>query len=347
MYVHRRNLTEPSQAECQVTKVKAGIKRRAEETEETTQQILSTELRIISDGVAANLPLPETLCRNVRHCCQGRNMPPTPAHTEDIPDLPQVYRNTTNGDSFLVYCSGFGDEERVFIFASQDALQFLADSEHWYTGGTFRVSPEVFFQLYIIHGQHDGRIFPGVISLLPNKNENTYNILFEQLFQLVNYLGNGLNDVSVDFERNAINAFQNQTIEVQGYLYHLSANIWKHTQHLGLSQRHNQEEEFALYIRMLPALAFLPGVNVIEGFKELVDTIRVLYDDVADDLLQYFGDTCIGRNRRNALRRTLPMMNYHAPAIVQRDGIGVSKATYLQVILCFGNFYPSFKKKKT
>ena len=108
----------------------------------------------------------------------------------------------------------------------------------------------------------------------------------------------------VDFERSEINTFQNRNIEVQGCFYHLFANIWKHTQHLGLSQRYNQEEEFALHIiRMLPALAFLPAGDVIEGFEELVDTIRVLYDHVGDDLLQYFKDTYIGRYRRNAPRR--------------------------------------------
>ena len=54
---------------------------------------------------------------------------------------------------------------------------------------------------------------------------------------------------------------------------------------------------------MLPALAFLPAGDVTEGFEELVDTIRILYDDVADDLLQYLEDTYIGRYRRNAPRR--------------------------------------------
>ena len=51
---------------------------------------------------------------------------------------------------------------------------------------------------------------------------------------------------------------------------------------------------------MLPALAFLPTGDVMERFEELVDTIRVLYDDVADDLLQYFD---ISRYRRNAPKR--------------------------------------------
>ena len=89
-----------------------------------------------------------------------------------------------------------------------------------------------------------------MIVVLPNENENTYNRLFEQLFQLVNNLGNGPNDILVDLERSTINAFQNRNIEVQGCFYHLSANIWKHTQHLGLSQRYNQKEEFALHINV-------------------------------------------------------------------------------------------------
>ena len=96
-------------------------------------------------------------------------MPPAPAHREDILDLPQAYHATTNADLFLVYDSGVGNEERIFIFASQDALQFLADSKNWYADGTFRVCPEIFFQLY---GQREGRIFPCLFSLLPNKNEN-------------------------------------------------------------------------------------------------------------------------------------------------------------------------------
>ena len=72
---------------------------------------------------------------------------------------------------------------------------------------------------------------------------------------------------------------------------------------MGLFQRHNQEEEFALHIRMLQVLALLPAGMSWKDLKDL-DTIRVLYDDVADDLLQYFEDTYIGRYRRNAPRRS-------------------------------------------
>ena len=39
---------------------------------------------------------------------------------------------------------------------------------------------------------------------------------------------------------------------------------------------YNQEEEFALHIRILLALTFLSGGDIIKGFEELVDTIRVI-----------------------------------------------------------------------
>ena len=191
----------------------------------------------------------------------------------------------------------------MFIFASPQGLQFLADSEHWYADGTFKVCSEVFYQLYTVHGQRNGRIFPCVFALLPNKNEKTYTRFFQTLFNQVNNLGNGPNDVLVDFERSAINALQNREIEVKGCFFHLCSNIWKHVQNLGLAQRYNHEEEFALHLKMISALAFLPPEDVIDGFEELSDVIRELYNDTVDDLLQYFEDTYIGRFRINAPRR--------------------------------------------
>ena len=131
--------------------------------------------------------------------------------TQKISDQSHAYRTAKNGD-LLVRDSGDGDEERIFIFTSQGA--FSLDSEHSYADGTFKACQEVFVQLYNIHGQCDGRIFLCAFSLLPNKNENTYNRVFEQLFQLVNNLGNSPNDVLVNSERSAINAFQNRSIDI-------------------------------------------------------------------------------------------------------------------------------------
>ena len=110
---------------------------------------------------------------------------------------------------------------------------------------------------------------------------------------------------------------------------------------------------------MLPALVFLPAGDVIEGFEELVDTVRILYNDVADELLQYFEDTCIGRYRRNAPRRS-PLFAINLWNMFNRTDHELPRTNnsvegyhrsfqghLLHVILCFGNFHLSFKKKKT
>ena len=100
------------------------------------------------------------------------------------------------------------------------------------------------------------------------------------------------------------------------------------------TSRRRAEEQFAPRNRMLLALAMLPAGNVIEEFEELVE-IRVLYDDVPNELSQYFETTCRYRvsvdtvgMHQDALHFLLstcgtcsaePMMNYCAPTIAQGE----------------------------
>ena len=165
---------------------------------------------------------------------QERNLPPLPLNCTAIPVLPHQYQVTENGDQFLLFDSGVGDAERILLFSSQQGLQFLSNSQHWYADGTFKVCPEVFFQVYTVHAQQGGRIFPCSFALLPNKTEGTYTRLFRELFNHVN--GNSPDGILVDFERSAISALHNvnQQLEIKGCFYHLCSNVWKHIQNLGI-----------------------------------------------------------------------------------------------------------------
>ena len=200
------------------------------------------------------------------------------------------------------YDSGPGDESRILIFASDIGVQLLGDSEHWYADETFKVYPEIFFQLYTVYAQRNDSIFPCIYGLLPNKTEVTYRRFFDQVF---NGMPNGnMQDCLVDFEKAAINAIKHfkPDIEVKGCFYHLSSNVWKKVQELGLQQRYLEDQEFAIHCRMLCALAFLPEDDVIDGFEQLTDTMREQFNNDLDDLIDYFEDTYIGRFRRNAHR---------------------------------------------
>ena len=54
---------------------------------------------------------------------------------------------------------------------------------------------------------------------------------------------------------------------------------------------------------MLYAVAFLPPADVVQGFQELVDEVRYIYNDEVDQLLDYFKDNFICCFRKNTLCR--------------------------------------------
>ena len=104
----------------------------------------------------------ERVKNNIRLAREERNILPNPYTREEILVLSQEYQLTTNGHQFLVFGSEIGDQERIFIFASDLGLQFFYECDHWYADRTFKICPEVFCQVYTAHGQQRRRMFPCV-----------------------------------------------------------------------------------------------------------------------------------------------------------------------------------------
>ena len=94
-------------------------------------------------------------------------------------------------------------------------------------------------------------------------------------------------------------------VEIKGCFLHLSWNIWKHIQSAGLQDRYKEDPEFALHLRILVALAFVPENNVIQFFKQLCGNVQQVYSDDYEEILNYFENHYISRFRRNAPGRPL------------------------------------------
>ena len=187
------------------------------------------------------------------------------------------------------------------------ALQLLANSDDWFGDVTFKICPEVLFQLYTVHDKIAGRALPCIYALLPNKQGFTYTRLFQHILAVGEPLGNGPSTMTFDFKKAAINAAENvfENAEISCCFFHLSSNIWKQIQNNGLQERYVEDVEFAPYMRMVVALAFVPPQDVITSFDLLCDKIRLTYGDDADRILGYFEDNYIRRFRANAQRRAL------------------------------------------
>ncbi|CAF5007613.1 unnamed protein product, partial [Rotaria socialis] len=77
-------------------------------------------------------------------------------------------------------------------------------------------------------------------------------------------------------------------------LFRFSQAAWRQVQSKGLTTKYKEDEVFRLNVKQLIALAFVPLDQIIIGFDLICD----LFDDDADDLLEYFEKTRIGTGRK-------------------------------------------------
>ena len=86
--------------------VKAGVKRRARDTNDTTQYIIGDSLETETESTGIKLPKLDSLNRSVRRERQTNDA--APVQPESLQDLiiPPEYQMTTKGENFLLYDSG-------------------------------------------------------------------------------------------------------------------------------------------------------------------------------------------------------------------------------------------------
>ena len=265
----------PSGTRVEMQKVRTAIKRRAETTLDAPHRIISDGLAQASQAVAVNMPRLDNVKRAVRRYREGDNaLPANPHHRAAIPVIPQNFAVTTHGDRFLLHDSGVGDVNRILVFATDDALALLRQSDHWFGDGTFDVSPLIFFQVYTIHAICQGKVVPCIYALLPNKTGQTYGRLLTEVANNMN--GHAPTDMLFDFEQAAFNAARATFpgIEVKGCFFHLCQNIWSRVQKNGLEPLYEADDDFAILMRSISALAFVPEADVPQAFFVLETEIR-------------------------------------------------------------------------
>ena len=109
-------------------------------------------------------------------------------------------------------------------------------------------------------------------------------------------MANPCTDILMDFERAALNSVRQvyPNTEFKGCFNHFSSNICRYIQNICLQNHYRDDENFALWLRMLSVLAFVQPNDVIRYFELLIDEIRNSFNNECDDLIDYFEDTYIG-----------------------------------------------------
>ena len=93
--------------------------------------------------------------------------------------------------------------------------------------------------------------------------------------------------INIDFEGGMIGALGH------GCLFHLSKNIFKHVQQLGLQQMYLNNDIFRENMRMIPAPSFVPVQDTIATF----DRLSQHCGNAEQPILNYFENSFVGEVR--------------------------------------------------
>jgi hypothetical protein len=85
--------------------------------------------------------------------------------------------------NFFFYDSGL-EEDRILIFTTDNFLNHLAKSNHWYADGTFKVVTKLFNQLFTIHALNCQTVIPTIYALMPNRRTEIYIKVLEAIKNL-------------------------------------------------------------------------------------------------------------------------------------------------------------------
>ncbi|KAI6648616.1 hypothetical protein LOD99_7973 [Oopsacas minuta] len=168
--------------------IKAGIKRKTRDTQDSSHHIIGEGMLTASEGTTGKLPKLNSLKRTIqRQRASALSVLVEPTALSELV-LPAEYQWTAKGEQFLLYDSGEDDAYRFLIFGPQRNLGVLQQSKIWLADGTFKTVPPLFAQVYVVHGlrggndpMKTGHLLPSLFVLLPNKTEDTYRRMWEQI----------------------------------------------------------------------------------------------------------------------------------------------------------------------
>ncbi|CAF3806026.1 unnamed protein product [Rotaria socialis] len=217
-----------------------------------------------------------------------------------IPDKLTTKRNSL----FLQFDSGPGND-RIIIFASAEQLQLLESDEQLLVDGTFKVTPSIFYQLYVMRMVYRNAVLPVVFALLPNKTQETYRRLIDKLSEICPLWSPKF--IMIDSELASINAFGDKFVTttnssiISGCFFHLQNSIQRKLQDLGFKTNYEQDPVFSHHVNQIAALAFLQPNDVSQGFDDLYNSLP----QMLHLLLDYFEGTYVGRNRTQGRAKTM------------------------------------------
>ena len=106
-------------------------------------------------------------------------IPPDPKAMTDIDFSLPVFL-TKNGENVVKGEQVLSDGRRVILFTTNEHLKILARAHQILGDGTFRITPGLWCQTFIISAEVSSGVFvPVCFCLLPDKKKESYEVMFK------------------------------------------------------------------------------------------------------------------------------------------------------------------------
>lgn len=140
-----------------VKKVVQKAKQKAKDSGKSSRALYAESLGGQADEIVGQMPKVNAFGKTMRNQRKG-NHPPAPKTLAELAPLNTFDIRTTTGEPFLLYDSRNDvhqndTAERIIMFSTKAALDFLAMCDISFMDGTFFSGPALFEQMYTIHGK--------------------------------------------------------------------------------------------------------------------------------------------------------------------------------------------------
>jgi len=271
----------------------------------STRNIISNVSGQTSVPVIGQLPIIKSLSRTIQRTrVIKENAPVNPSNTKDL-IIPEIYKLTNKNEAFLAYDSG-SSESRILIFTTQYNLNMLQETDDWFGDGTFKSVPSIFSQLYTIHCYTRSLFIPLVYILMTSRTKEVYAEVLRQLLVLKPDLNP--KSIKIDFEQSFVSAFKQifPNAHISGCFFHFGQCVWRKVQSTGLQKKYAEDSTFALHVKQLCDLAFVPVLGVVESFNTILESQYFIDNEqLFEPIVDYFEETWIGRTVRNRRKKPL------------------------------------------
>ena len=163
--------------------------------------------------------------------------------------------------------------KRIIVYSTKHLLK-LFNQRKSSGDGTFKISPALWKQLYVVMIKFGGSWIPVSYALLPDKSQDSYFTMFYMLRKRISSMKLSFNIESMrsDFEVGEMKAAAEAwEVVVKGCYFHFTQSGWRFVQRNNMASAYlaDNDQEFKLFIKCMLSLPHVP-------VEDVEDTLEIL-----------------------------------------------------------------------